>query len=189
VCRRTTWSARTGARQRKWSTSPTVPGMPALSIGAPLASRWVGSRVVVLMRLCLQLALVCSPFCAITYKFQSDMRALASDRVLPRTKISALRVAVITMRPTTRASCRDLLAWSAMSIVRAISLRWGSTQAPKGVSAVARYRLDLVARHLTGASASGRSHDQRTSTDAQDARVSHCPSRLLKKSVATGIAL
>jgi N-acetyl-anhydromuramyl-L-alanine amidase AmpD len=37
----------TGARQRKWSTSPIVPGMHALSIGAPLASRWVGSRVVV----------------------------------------------------------------------------------------------------------------------------------------------
>jgi hypothetical protein len=35
------------------------------------------------------------------------------DRVLPRTKISALRVAIITIRPTTRASCRDLLAWSA----------------------------------------------------------------------------
>jgi hypothetical protein len=73
-----------------------------------------------LMHLCLQLARVCSPFCAITYKFQSGMRTLASDRVLPHTKISTLRVAVITIRPTTRASCRDLLAWSAMSIVRAI---------------------------------------------------------------------
>jgi N-acetylmuramoyl-L-alanine amidase len=60
--------------------------------------------------LCWQLARVCSPFCAIIYKFQSDMRARASDRVLPRTKISALRAAVITIRPTTRASCRDLLA-------------------------------------------------------------------------------
>jgi hypothetical protein len=62
VCRRTTWSARTGVRQRKWSTLPTMPGMRALSIGAPLASRWVASRVVVLMRLCLQLARMCSPF-------------------------------------------------------------------------------------------------------------------------------
>jgi N-acetyl-anhydromuramyl-L-alanine amidase AmpD len=32
-----------GVRQRKWSTSPTMPGMHALSIGAPLASRWVAS--------------------------------------------------------------------------------------------------------------------------------------------------
>jgi hypothetical protein len=31
------------------------------------------------MCLCLQLARVCSPFCAIIYKFQSDMRGLASD--------------------------------------------------------------------------------------------------------------
>jgi hypothetical protein len=137
VCRRTPWSARTGSRQRKWSTSPTMPGMYALSIGAPLASRWVGSRVVVLMRLGLQLPRVCSPFCAITYKFQSDMRALASDRVLPRTKISSPWVVVITIRPTTRASCRDLLAWSAMSIVSAISLRRRSAHSPKGVSAVA----------------------------------------------------
>src|ERR1700679_107636 len=64
-----------GVRQRKWSTSPTMPGMRALSIGAPLVSRWVASRVVVLMRLCLQLARMCSPFCATIYKFQSDMRA------------------------------------------------------------------------------------------------------------------
>jgi hypothetical protein len=86
---------------------PTAPGMHALSIGAPLASRWVGSRIVVLMRLWSQLARVCSPFCSITYKFQPDMRALAWGRVLPRTKVSALRVAVITIRATTRASCRD----------------------------------------------------------------------------------
>ena len=57
-------SARTDARQRKWSTSPTMPGTHALSIGAPSASRWVALRVVVLMRLCLQLPLACSPFCA-----------------------------------------------------------------------------------------------------------------------------
>ena len=49
------------------------------------------------MRLCLQLARVSSPFCAIIYKFQSDMRALASDRVLRRTRISALQAAVITI--------------------------------------------------------------------------------------------
>jgi hypothetical protein len=60
-----------------------MPGMRALSISAPLVSRWVASRVVVLMRLCLQLARMCSPFCAIIYKFQSDIRALASDRALP----------------------------------------------------------------------------------------------------------
>jgi hypothetical protein len=83
-----------------------VPGMYVLSIAGPLASRWVASQVVVLMRLCLQLARMCSPFCAIIYKFQSDMRPLASDRALPRTKIAALRAAVITIR----ASCRDLLA-------------------------------------------------------------------------------
>jgi len=51
-----------------------------------------------------QHARVFSSFCAIIYKFQSYMRALASDRVLPRTKISALRATVITIRPTTRAS-------------------------------------------------------------------------------------
>jgi hypothetical protein len=103
----------------------------ALSIAAPLASRWVASRVVVLRRLCLQLPRVCSPFCAIIYKFQFDMRAPASDRALPRTKISALRAAVTTIRPTTPTSCRDLLAWSAMSTVRAISLRCGTHTGPR----------------------------------------------------------
>ena len=39
-------------RQRKWSTSPTMPGMHALSVGAPLPSKWVASQVLVLMRLC-----------------------------------------------------------------------------------------------------------------------------------------
>ena len=73
MCRLTRWSARAGVRQPKWSTSPTMLGMHALSIGAPLASRWVASRVVVLMRLSLQLARMCSPFCAIIYRFQSDM--------------------------------------------------------------------------------------------------------------------
>ena len=56
MSRRTTSSARTGVRQRKWSTSPTMLGTHALSIAAPSASRWVASQVAVLTRLCSQLA-------------------------------------------------------------------------------------------------------------------------------------
>jgi Putative peptidoglycan binding domain len=39
-------------RRHKWSTSPTTPGMRALSIGVLSASRWAASRVAVLTRLC-----------------------------------------------------------------------------------------------------------------------------------------
>ena len=97
-------------RQRKWSTSPDNAWHACTFNRRSVGVEMGRLQVVVLMRLCAQLARVFSPFFAIICKFQSDMRALASGRVLPRTKNSALRAAVITIRPTTRASCRDLLA-------------------------------------------------------------------------------
>jgi hypothetical protein len=98
--------------------------MHALSIGAPLASRWVGSRIVVLMRVWLQLARVCSPF--FFYHLQIPARH-ARAGVGPGI---ASHKSLCPAGGRHHDPCDDpsfmqrLLAWSAMSIVSAISLTW-----------------------------------------------------------------
>ena len=106
MCRLTRWSAR-AVRQPKWSTSPTMLGMHCTfnrrSVGVEMggfASCGFDAP---------QLATIAHVFAFLCYHLQIPVRQarLASDRALPRTKISSLRAAVITIRPTTRASCRD----------------------------------------------------------------------------------